>query len=77
LTPTKRITVKTFTFLVKYGNLKLNITFRLPSESTKCKERSTLPKTKGKTRTALTKEEDKQVINIYAELEDLRKRKYP
>jgi DNA polymerase alpha subunit A len=37
-----------------------------------------LPKTKGKARTALTKEEeDKQVMNIYAELDDLRKRKYP
>ena len=37
-----------------------------------------LPKTKGKARTALTKEEeDKNVMNIYTELEDLRKRKYP
>jgi hypothetical protein len=37
-----------------------------------------LPKTKGKARAAQTKEEeDKQVMNIYTELEDIRKRKYP
>ena len=37
-----------------------------------------LPKTKGKARSALTKEEeDKQVMNIYTELDDIRKRKYP
>lgn len=37
-----------------------------------------LPKTKGKARGALTKEEeDKQVMNIYVELDDIRKRKFP
>ena len=37
-----------------------------------------LPKTKGKARSALTKEEeDKQVQNIFLELDDIRKRKYP
>ena len=37
-----------------------------------------LPKTKGKARSAMTKEEeDKLVMNIFLELDDLRKRKYP
>ena len=37
-----------------------------------------LPKLKGKARSALSKEEeDKLVMNIYTELDDIRKRKYP
>ena len=37
-----------------------------------------LPKIKGKARGAMTKEEeDKAVMNIYVELDDIRKRKYP
>ena len=37
-----------------------------------------LPKTKGKARSAMTKEEeDKLVMNIFVELDDIRKRKYP
>lgn len=42
------------------------------------REMYALPKTKGKARSALTKEEeDKQVLSIHAELEDLKRRKFP
>lgn len=37
-----------------------------------------LPKIKGKARSALSKEEDnKQVMNIFTEIEDIRKRRFP